>query len=120
MPGWVTAKGQGVPKDEATATKWFRKAAENGYGEAQHLIGTMYSFGHGLPRDFVLAYMWNNLPAAQGGAEAAKFRDVIAEAMTGPADRRGPEACERLARGTSQAVSGNEARDHLLGATLWG
>ena len=71
-----------MPKDEATATKWFRKAAENGYGEAQHLIGTMYSFGHGLPRDFVLAYMWNNLPAAQGGAEAAKFRDVIAEAMT--------------------------------------
>ena len=40
------------------------------------------SFGHGLPRDFVLAYMWNNLAAAQGGAEAAKFRDVIAEAMT--------------------------------------
>ena len=40
----------------------------------------MYYFGKGAPKDYVLAYKWLNLAAAQGVAR--KNRDELAKKMT--------------------------------------
>ena len=37
--GAMYAKGEGVPKDNAEAVKWFRKAAEQGHTDAQYILG---------------------------------------------------------------------------------
>jgi hypothetical protein len=83
-------RGLGVAKDLSEAFKWFRRAAEQGYGMAQANIGTMYALGDGTRRDFVEAYKWFSTAAAGGGylgdtksnedvkMRAAKGRDEIA------------------------------------------
>jgi hypothetical protein len=57
------------------------KAAKRGDGKAQLYLGEAYAKGVGVPKDFVLAYMWLNL-ASSGGIEiAASERDNIASEM---------------------------------------
>jgi TPR repeat protein len=53
-----------------------------------------YLNGWGVPKDYVLAYMWWNLAAAQGHENAVKVRDLVAGVMT-PADI---SEAQRLAR----------------------
>jgi len=36
------AKGEGVPKDDAEAVKWYRKAAEQGHSGGQHILRFAY------------------------------------------------------------------------------
>ena len=46
-------------------------------------LGVMLEQGvPGLPVNVVLAHMWFNLAAAQGSADAAKFRDEVAANMS--------------------------------------
>jgi uncharacterized protein len=54
----------GVAEDDVEAAKWVRKAADQGNGSAQMILGDMYDNGLGVPQDYVLAYMWLNLGAA--------------------------------------------------------
>ena len=45
----------------------------------------MYDYGEGVPEDYVLAYMWYDLAAAQGGegGEIAQgFKDILEERMS--------------------------------------
>ena len=42
----------------------------------------MYGTGQGVPEDYVLAYMWWNLAAAQGHEGAQSNKDIIEEDMT--------------------------------------
>jgi TPR repeat protein len=42
----------------------------------------MYAMGYGVPKGYVVAYVWLNLAAAQGNKEAAEGRDKIARLMT--------------------------------------
>ena len=42
---------------------------------AETNLGVMYGLGHGVPLDFVLAYMWFNLAAAQDTTNAVHGRD---------------------------------------------
>ncbi len=51
--------------------------AEAGVPEAQYLLGMMYVNGKGVSADFVEAYKWLELAAAQGDAEAVKARDLV-------------------------------------------
>ena len=67
-------------KDYATDASWFRTAAEEGNVIAQNEVGIMYAKGEGVPQDFVLAYMWFSLSAAQDGD--TNNRDIIAAKMT--------------------------------------
>ena len=66
--------------------KWYRLAADQGYALAPFHLGEMYTFGQGVPQDYVQAHMWYNLAAAQGEADVAKLsaknRDLVAEQMT--------------------------------------
>jgi len=62
--------------------KWFRKAAEQGNSFAQGKLGAAYEEGRGVPKDYVKAYMWLILAAAQGERGISRFRDHIAQKMT--------------------------------------
>ena len=42
----------------------------------------MYVIGSGVPEDYVVAYMWLNLAAAQGHENAKKGKGIISEEMT--------------------------------------
>ena len=42
--------GQGVPQDDSEAAAWYRKAAEQGYAQAQPVLGYMYFQGKGVQR----------------------------------------------------------------------
>ncbi|MBR2126222.1 MAG: SEL1-like repeat protein [Akkermansia sp.] len=47
-----------------------RPAAENGYAQAQNLLGDCYYDGHGVPQDYAQAVQWYRKAAEQGDADA--------------------------------------------------
>ena len=55
--------------------------ADQGLVTAQTVVGLMYYFNYG--GDYVSAYMWFNLAAAQGNAFAEMFLKDTADKMTG-------------------------------------
>jgi len=63
-------QGQGVPKDESEAVKWYRKAAEQGLAEAQCNLGLCYQFGDGIPESKDQAVKWYREAAEQNFALA--------------------------------------------------
>lgn len=52
------------------AVKWFRKAAENGYADAQNRLGVRYSKGEGVIQDEEEALIWFVKAAEQGHSKA--------------------------------------------------
>jgi TPR repeat protein len=89
-------KGNGVPQDYKEAVKWFRLAAEQGYGPAQGKLGIMYDNGMGVPQDYVQAYAWYNLAIANGEARGKQFKDALAKKMTPEQIARGQELSTEL------------------------
>ena len=71
--GKLYAKGNGVPKDDALAVAWFRKAAEQGHARSQGNLGLAYRDGRGVTRDDVQAVVWFRKAADQGEARAQGF-----------------------------------------------
>ena len=59
-------------KDYVNAARYHRMAAEQGRHISQEKLGIHYLLGWGVPKDFVLAYMWTNLAAAQGSDDATQ------------------------------------------------
>jgi len=55
----------GVSQDYAEALKWCRKSAEQGYGDALANMGNMYAGGYGVPKNYVLSYMYLELAQAR-------------------------------------------------------
>jgi hypothetical protein len=45
------ANGEGVPRDDADAVRWLRKAADQGYAAAQSNLGAMYAERRGVQLD---------------------------------------------------------------------
>ena len=68
--GFMYLNGQGVPRDDKEAIRWYRLAAAQGYALAQYNLGVMYNNGQGVPQDDKEAVRWYRLAAAQGNAEA--------------------------------------------------
>jgi len=54
-------------KDIAEGLKWLKLSAQQGMQDAQYLLGMAYLKGQNFTHDFVQAYMWLQLAAAQGG-----------------------------------------------------
>lgn len=50
----------------AEALKWYKKAAEQGYAEAQFKLGAMYRDGYGVAQDYLDTVKWFTLAAEQG------------------------------------------------------
>jgi uncharacterized protein len=82
MLGYRYAEGDGAPKDDAEAVKWYRLAAEQGSGGAQYYLGDMYYEGKGVPQDYVGAYMCYYVGSMLSYVEAAKNLAVVAKSMT--------------------------------------
>ena len=62
--------GQGVPRDNAEAGRWFRLAAEQGDADAQYNLAFIYDTGAGVAQDEAAAVRWYRLAAEQGHAAA--------------------------------------------------
>eukprot|EP00698_Gefionella_okellyi_P011680 TRINITY_DN3096_c1_g1_i1.p1 TRINITY_DN3096_c1_g1~~TRINITY_DN3096_c1_g1_i1.p1 ORF type:complete len:190 (+),score=46.74 TRINITY_DN3096_c1_g1_i1:46-570(+) len=56
--GWMFATGYNVARDDARAVALLRRAAEQGYRDAQHCLAYMYEHGKGVPKDSQLAKHW--------------------------------------------------------------
>lgn len=56
-------------------------AAEQGDSDGQLFLAAFYRDGHGVPQDYVQAYMWFNL-AASHNSDIDYVRDKLAERMT--------------------------------------
>ena len=69
--GLIYFKGEGVPKNDTEAVKWFRKAADQGHATAQFNQGLMYASGiGGVPENDTEAVKWYRKAADQGFAPA--------------------------------------------------
>ena len=49
--GLMYSNGQGVPRDDEEAVKWYRLAAEQGFAESQTNLGLMYGTGRGVEQE---------------------------------------------------------------------
>ena len=73
--------GRAVKRNFAHAFQLFEKAAEQGYAVAQNNLGLMYANGQAVARDYVWAYAWLDLAAAQISG-CTNLRDRIGKEMT--------------------------------------
>ncbi len=62
--------GRGVDQDYAKAMEWYRKAADQGYADAQSNVGVLYENGMGVAKDIEQARAWYQKAADQGNAGA--------------------------------------------------
>lgn len=68
--GTLYSNGYGVAQDDVQAIEWYRKAAEQGFSDAQFNLGVMYDYGAGIAEDPVQAVVWYRKAAEQGLADA--------------------------------------------------
>lgn len=80
--GYVEAAAETRPGGASRAAGWFEKAAGLGLPAAMANLGLLHIRGRGVPQDYVVGYMWLNLAAAAGLAEAAMLRDRVGATMT--------------------------------------
>jgi uncharacterized protein len=77
-----------LPQDNAQTAIWFRKAADQGYADAQFGLGVMYAEGaEGVPQDYAQAAVWLHKAADQGDARAQiQLGSLYAQAHGVPQD----------------------------------
>ena len=75
-------EGRGVTEDDAEAVRWYGKAADQGYPNAQFNLGLMYAKGEGVAQNYVVAHMWWYLARAQGYYPAREGMKLLVEQMT--------------------------------------
>jgi formylglycine-generating enzyme required for sulfatase activity len=59
-----------VEQDYAKAMEWYRKAADQGYPDAQRKVGLLYENGWGVANDIAQARVWYQKAGEQGNVEA--------------------------------------------------
>ena len=68
--------------DYQKAFRLWKRSAEQGAMAAQILLGSMYAEGKGVPEDYVRAYSWLSIVAAQGEAVGKNGKENVAKRMT--------------------------------------
>ncbi len=63
-------RGDGVERDPSQAAEWLRRAADQGFAEAQHLLAWQLETGTGVSRDLKQAAHWYERAAHQGVVDA--------------------------------------------------
>jgi len=74
--------GVGVLQDNQEAFNWYLKAACNGDKFAQFCVGHFYAQDLHSAQNRIEAHKWFSLAAVQGDEDSAKYRDIVAKAMT--------------------------------------
>jgi TPR repeat protein len=82
MLGTRYHNGEGVPRDDAQAMRWFVRAAEQGYADAQATSGAYYWAGRGVPKNLSKAYFWSTLALHQGDSSMESRLQGLALQMT--------------------------------------
>lgn len=110
--------GRGVEffqqKNYSEAVPLFRRAAEQGYAEAQSKLGFCYYFGHGLPQDYAQAVKWYERAAGQGLAKA-QLNLALCHYQGLGVDRNFAEAAKWFRQAASQGLA---AAQNSLGICL--
>ena len=100
----------GVPKDEAEAVRWFRKAAEQGDADAQRSLGAMYDTGKGVPEDVPRRCAGTARRPSRGNATAQLFLGLRYDIGEGaPEDDAAASRCsarQRAGEATAQFILG--------------
>ena len=81
-PSTRECRGQGVEQDFKEAFKWYRKAAEQGYSDAQYNLGVTYYLGYGVLKNEVTATTWWAIAAINGHQDAKGNMGAITKEMT--------------------------------------
>ena len=81
--GMIYANGWGINKDEATAVKWFKKAAEKEDPNALYQLGLYYEKGNIVPKDEALALEYYEKAMLKGVEEAQSRIDSIKDGKKG-------------------------------------
>lgn len=64
------------------AAQWYLRAAEQNFAPAQARLGALYLEGQDVPQNFIEAYTWLSLAAANGIAGAREQRDRAGSHLT--------------------------------------
>lgn len=81
------ADGEGVPRNERTAFRWFLRAAEAGQVEAMASVGRSFHHALGAERDHARALEWYERALAQGSDEVHfDLGELLAESDQVPRD----------------------------------
>ena len=96
LGGTVYRFGVGAPTDQERAARYLRLAADQGFADAQTMLGRSYIYGTGVQQDFGQAALWLHKAAAQNKPEANFLLGRMAILGVGmPAD---PTAGARLVK----------------------
>ena len=120
----TSAKGQCVigiyylsKENHSEATNWLRRSAEQGFAEAQFLLGAIYDEGRGADRDEQEAVKWYRMSAEQGNAKAqlalGRYYEHVEE--TKQKTRRLRDYREAVQWYLMAAESGNAEAQRILG-----
>jgi TPR repeat protein len=74
--------GWAVKQDYTEAARWYRKAAERGYGGAQNHLALLYAQGLGVPKDLVEAEKWFELGETHGDHLGPEIRANVSKDLT--------------------------------------
>lgn len=98
--------GQGVAKDDAQATGWYRKAAMQGMPAVQHNLGVKYFEGIGIGKDYTEAARWWRMAAKLGFAESQySLGEMYAYGIGAPKQEDEAAGWYRLAAGQGHALA---------------
>jgi TPR repeat protein len=74
--------GEGVPKDNAEAVKWYLKAAVQGDVLAMTELGVFYEHGWNVIQDWAEAYAYYNVAGIKHDGRARIYRENLRKQMT--------------------------------------
>ncbi|KAL9053036.1 MAG: hypothetical protein Q9162_005024 [Coniocarpon cinnabarinum] len=98
-----------LPKDEAEAYEWAKRAAGLGLAKAEYAVGYFTEMGIGCRRDPLEANTWYSRAAEQGDARAKSRLSIIREAESGQVDVRNPKSEKKMLKkkkSSSQILNG--------------
>ena len=71
--------GRGVEEDNKTGMKWLQKSVNQGWPDAQLLLGGLYEEGVGVKQDYAKAAFWYRKAAEKGVCKGPiRDRDAFA------------------------------------------
>lgn len=76
-------RGEGIPKDDVKATKYYALAAKHGNIVAQSDAGARFAEGIGTKRNYLIAYTLFSIGAEYGNKSATNNKQILSNMMEG-------------------------------------